>query len=796
LTKWLYYIFGEPLLSGASHLAVPPWFWEGDAVVQETALSSSGRGRMPVFQAALNTIANSEKPFSYEKMVGGSYKDRVPDRYALGYALSMHGRQAYGNDFWSDVFKDATAYKSIFWPFSQSLMKRTGNRTRDIYDNMMKKRVVEDVEENEYALFESSYNPKDPCSYRDPKFQTENKLIAIKESMNREAYFVSIDIDTKKEADIIPVSFGMGQFDVNKDHLIWNEISSHPRWADVSFSSLYIHNFEEGKTIKLTKQSRLFSPDLSPDGKKILAIRTSENDLDKLIILDIVTGEIVDSIENSNLFRLREAQWLNEKDIVFVGQEKSQNAIFIYNLEKKALSQLLPFQNELIEYLSWDGRYIYFLVPVSERENQLFAIHHENKKVIKSKIKSRYPIQMPALSEKGKIAYVKTDFNQKSIRVLYKDLEMDFGDESEDAFRLSDAYKKDPRLDIFFNEEGASIINRVPQIEYESEDYKEGISKIKLHTWIPQPFYPNFSISLEANDALGNIGILLEPGYNSNERAFFTNLNLTYGAGYPLFDLGLSTLRNRIRKIEGGDASIEWDEFTLSGSVSLLLQYTRRNYYYIFKPSISLDHIRTKGYSYHAPSNFNALGFNLRTAAIRKRAHRSLHSKNSYELNLSLKKILNGSDKIEVLGNSRFYLPGVSNTHSTIIALDFRYLNKSNDYYFLNSYPYAGGYNPEISSDLISGLKLNYTLPLCYPDKHIGPFAFFKRIRMKTYYEVDFYGENHFADKDIRQNLGILFILDAKYFRLLDLPVMLGMNFINDEGDILFQQFRFLIGGI
>ena len=45
----LYYLFGEGGQALANSLAVPNWFWEGDAVYQETLVTDQGRGRLPYF---------------------------------------------------------------------------------------------------------------------------------------------------------------------------------------------------------------------------------------------------------------------------------------------------------------------------------------------------------------------------------------------------------------------------------------------------------------------------------------------------------------------------------------------------------------------------------------------------------------------------------------------------------------------------------------------------------------------------------------------------------------------------
>ncbi|PKO95853.1 MAG: hypothetical protein CVU14_11325, partial [Bacteroidetes bacterium HGW-Bacteroidetes-9] len=52
-TKFLGYLFGQQAAVVSTGLFVPSWFIEGDAVATETALSYSGRGRVPSFSQSL-----------------------------------------------------------------------------------------------------------------------------------------------------------------------------------------------------------------------------------------------------------------------------------------------------------------------------------------------------------------------------------------------------------------------------------------------------------------------------------------------------------------------------------------------------------------------------------------------------------------------------------------------------------------------------------------------------------------------------------------------------------------------
>lgn len=81
---WL--LSGEFGQSAMSHLLVPSWFWEGDAVGIETALSTTGRGRMPRFDLDIRALLLDGRRYSYYKALHRSYRDWYPSHYQIGRA--------------------------------------------------------------------------------------------------------------------------------------------------------------------------------------------------------------------------------------------------------------------------------------------------------------------------------------------------------------------------------------------------------------------------------------------------------------------------------------------------------------------------------------------------------------------------------------------------------------------------------------------------------------------------------------------------------------------------------------
>ena len=126
LSKVMYYLAGEEGLALAINAAIPDWFYEGDAVYNETVHSGQGRGRIPFFTNQYKSLWVDKKNYSWMKLRNGSLKDYVPNHYPLGYLLVNYGYEKYGSDFWKKVTTDAAAYKGLFYPFQHAIKEHTG----------------------------------------------------------------------------------------------------------------------------------------------------------------------------------------------------------------------------------------------------------------------------------------------------------------------------------------------------------------------------------------------------------------------------------------------------------------------------------------------------------------------------------------------------------------------------------------------------------------------------------------------------------------------------------------------
>ena len=154
LTKGLQYTFGQMSTGGMSAF-VPLWLLEGDAVVNETALTLSGRGRQAFFQKEIKALEASGIRYSYDQSYLGSYRYFIPDHYRYGYFMASYARKEYGSMIWSNVLQNVGRRPFTIAPFYFGL-KKVGTSKVQLYNQSLDDYKVQMDSSNRPAHDQSS----------------------------------------------------------------------------------------------------------------------------------------------------------------------------------------------------------------------------------------------------------------------------------------------------------------------------------------------------------------------------------------------------------------------------------------------------------------------------------------------------------------------------------------------------------------------------------------------------------------------------------------------------------------
>jgi hypothetical protein len=799
ITKLLKYSLGETYWAMAMNLAVPDWFFEGDAIMQETALSYSGRGRMPEFRVHYNSIRDMERPFGYEKMRCGSYRDVVPDHYSLGYELVHYGTVRYGPQLWEQCFEDAVKYKRIFYPFSRSLKAQTGYSTRRFYREAIRKDQIEALKVDSYdnSFTEDITIGKKLEFYSYPKFRN-GKLYAIRSSYDEAPRIVEIDHENQyAEKKVIPVGYQFGRYDTNGRILVWSEVNNHPRRDYVSYSNIYLHDLETKKTRQLTKKQRYFSPVISPDSIHLAVNEADEYMNYAIVILDIKTGEKKLRLPNPGNYFFRETGWRDAGRLIAVGSSNNENVLMEINIADGTSEMLFnPIINAITDIYVADEKVFFTSYVAGESGVQeLFYFDLNSRNIFRHDLIYKYGTNMPALSSDGQLAYCEKVFNGTSLNIRKEGWKSDFSPDNTLLNNIKMALSDDEQY-IFGK---ARMVDFENDHNYAVTKYNNTYKMINFHSVYPLIDHPVYRLDFLSEEYLERLGVSLSPYFNANDNSYGLETRVDYGEFYPVVSVGIDNRFNRLTFVNTDSIQerIRYNTSILNTSVGLPLSYNKSNFRTIINPRIGIAARKHYGQSDRIKSDIDPqINMFFSYSRIKRRSYRSVQPTGSLLFGSAIYNIQDPGKYLGITAGLNYYLPGIAKNHGLGIRASFMYNNTNNPGSVFgnasSTYYYARGYGYREISKTAASMKLSYSLPLIYPDLALGSIAFLKRIRTNLYFDID-YLNSHTNARRKQRSAGAELMFDNVYFRTIEIPMGIGFDYKFDPGIESSYNFRFII---
>ena len=302
--------FFEELALAIFGITLPPWFFEGDAVGIETALSHAGRGRLPDWELIFRTNTLSGKQFSYSKNYLGSFRDLTPGYYQLGYFMSSKLKRDYGKGIIDSLMSDMSRKPFRPYNLSRSIKNITSLNTRTLHDatvselNGLWKQQADVTSAMDYERLNQRRN-EIPTDYLFPVRINSGSILLLKKGLDKTPEIVRID-SSGAEKEILKIGFqAESNFNYSSGKFVWDEFRYDKRYQKRSFSVINIYNLKNGTYKQLTHKTRLFVPALSPDGKYIATIRVDLSNRSELVELDAETGKELQTFNNPNNYILQ-----------------------------------------------------------------------------------------------------------------------------------------------------------------------------------------------------------------------------------------------------------------------------------------------------------------------------------------------------------------------------------------------------------------------------------------------------------------------------------------------------------
>ena len=771
ISKTMKFLFGEEGFALAINASIPDWFYEGDAVYNETILTNQGRGRLPLFLNTYPSLWQAGKKYSWMKLRNGSLKDFVPNHYYLGYLLVNYGREKYGADFWAKVTTDASAYKGLFYPFQKAVKKYAGVEYKTFYKDAFAsyKKMSNDVEMNGASQQKPSQGAeagitnvfpvkkKYVTSYFFPYSAGVDSLIYLKASYRHRPAFYLKDAKGEHKLRVRDISNDQ-QFSYRNGKIVYSAYENDPRWGWKDYSVIRVLDVRTGEQQTLTKRSKYFTPDISPEGFKVAAVQVAVDGRSELHILNAQTGEVMTAIRSSEINLFTDPKFIDENSLVTAVRLKDGKMVLaMAEVSTGNTTRLTAPSFNVVGNPSVNNGMIYFTATYTGNDD-VFALRMSDKKIFKI---SNGPLGNYFVNAgNGKITW--SAFTAEGYQLQQLDEKNIVWNEVSTATTETLTEKFDVSLANSF---GDILSNKIPQRDFAISKYKKGTKLLNFHSWRPYYSDPIFTYSLYGENILNTLQTELYYLYNENEKTSAVGMNAVYGALFPYLSIGSEYTFNQ--SVVVNNKNREWSQLDTRVGLSFPLNYTSGKTYKSFNGGsyyvLRNEMIKGVSQTNFADINYSYLLHTISYTQQIQRAAQHIYPMFAISGTLNYRHAITKYEGSQFLGIGSLYVPGFMSTHNLVFSGAFQEKDTLNQVGFSDRFSYSRGYEGRYFSRMWR-LSANYHFPLIHPDWGFGNILYLQRVRANFFYDfTKVYSRDKTQTADQRSVGGEIFV-DTKWW--------------------------------
>jgi hypothetical protein len=749
---------------GVSAVGVPQWFFEGDAVGTETAFTRSGRGRIPYFGLGLRANLLSGRQYSYQKAVNGSLRDLVPDWYVLGYFLTSYAKVHYGPDVWSRALDKY--YRFPFYPFSFSngLRRTTGLRVEDLYQRTM--RELDSTWRAEQAARPAPTPVRELAGqaetrvftqYQYPQYVDDSTIVALKNGLGHIPQLVLLSRHgrEKRVFTLGPINIPE-MLSVGGGKVVWPEFRQSPRWGQKTYSELKILDLKTGRVRRLATGTRYAAAALSPDGTRLVAVRTDASYHHALVVLDATTGAVIRTLPNPDNDLFQQPTWTSSGQtievVVLRAAGKTLRTIDV--ITGNGLDEL-PVANVNLTNPKFEQNYVFYNSPQSGVDN-IYALNtatHQTYQVTNRPFGAYHA----AISPDGRhLAF--HDYRATGARVVEMPLDPATWTPLPAPARL-DA-PADPYAAKLAAGEPAAPQIRVLLASPDSAGPRYGVRRYRplAHAFrvfsygvVQSPAGNAVSVGVRSQDFLSTTQVFAGLSYNQTERTLAGTGALSYQGLPVVLDVeGSYGGRNAARYFDRAlplDSlrRTRWQVARLLVGGRLPLVLTRSKY--LQSLTLSAYYLHERVYDYAATlrnlsevapnAPLHAVQTSLAYASQLRQSARDVAPRSGATLLATYRTTPFGTalQASQVGVQAGGYLPGLARHHALRLRGGYQYQQQS-QYTFTSAISYPRAETTYLSFDNLTVGSFDYNLPLAFTHWQVGRVLYVQRLRATAFADL------------------------------------------------------------
>ncbi|MEM9417260.1 MAG: hypothetical protein AAF963_02815, partial [Bacteroidota bacterium] len=713
-----------------------------------TALTQSGRGRIPYFSRLYRTNLLERGGFNYYKQVFGSLKHKVPDDYTVGYYLTTHLRRKYGADVLANILDNTT----WLMPFPIAVKKATGKSIQQIYKDTneeLKDLWQQQLEGLRLTPATSMMTRKDEVytDYAYPQPVDKSRLIVLKAGLGTVAQFVLLDEQQQEHLLFTPgkIDTNVG-FSVAQGQIVWTERVPHSRWKDhKEYGVIQRYDIQQKRLKTLTHQSRYSTAALSPDATKIVAVESDTQYHHRLVILDAFSGTVLHYLPNpENCFYLTPKWLANGQQIVAIKHHQQQATITLIDTQTGVSQDLMPYSTAHIGVPVPYGQYIFYNSAYNGIDN-IYALDlntHQRYQVTSRK----YGAYNAAISTDGHWI-IFNDFTKDGMEVV----KMPLAPQQWTPLAAVEDRSIHYYAPLVVQENNGNILDHVPSRTYPITRYYPWKHLLNIHSWAwplhTPPQGPQYALGLVArsedlfNTTEASAGYLYDVKRHTGE----TSAQLSYKGWYPVV-----TLAGKLKKdLQGSSSKKKRDtEKEIGLTLALPLTFQRGQYTHFCSFSTVSSFHKKNG------ANWFSQTYKFLGSRAAKKSPRDLYSPWQQQLRVVYTHPhcpehiyrQNRQAVTTLIVETTFRFPGLFKHHSFCFIPQYKRQVHTEDIGLdLNElFPFL--YKRLDVDESIQGLlyqkkertyqiEVAYDWPICYLDWNVGNLLYVRQLKAHLFYE-------------------------------------------------------------
>ncbi len=777
LTKVFSFFLGQEGQLLANGITVPNYFFEGDAVWQETLVSAQGRGRMPAFYNGIRALELSNKKYSWMKLRSGSLKEYTTDHYPLGYQLVAYGNEQYGADFWRKVTTDAVKFKGLFFAFNKAIEKYSGKSYKQFREDALqyfKEKTIRQTDTTGAALnFITNLKKNTVADYLFPVYVNEDTILVTKQSYKEINSFYLI-INGKEHLLRVKKQVIDDYFSYRNGKVVYTNYQTDPRWANRSYSNIQLFDIYSKKNRQLTFKSKYFSPDINKEGSEILAVNVQVNGGNNLHRINAYTGELIVEIPNPKNYFFTQTKYLDSNTAISAVRDPAgKMALVKIDLKNGETETVTPFSFNVIGYPFIKNDTVYYTAMDNKTPtDKIFAVSLTNKKIYRL-TNNLNGVYQPAVDAKGSLI---------------------FSAFTADGFRLA---KVDGRQLSWMEIPAASIIpiknigtnnalaGKGAGILYTLKDsistvirYRKSFQLFNFNSSRPVVNDPEYGYTFYSQNILTSFSNNLSYLYNRNDRSHTVGFSGVYAGWFPVLSVGANGSFNRQIDTALGK-TVTFNSAKINAGVSIPLSFVggRTAKYFNFGSSFNIEQLYYQGIGKNVFSNrgINYANSFFSFNNVGRQAKQHINPRWAQAISLGYRNVFNYRDNHKFVGAASLYFPGLFANHSLVLNGAYQKRDSLPDL-FNNNFSYSRGYQG-LSTRSMYKVGVNYHFPLVYPDWGFGNMLFFQRIRANTFFDYTNATArlNGVLTNIVNRSTGAEVYFDTKIWN--ELPATIGVRF-------------------